>query len=377
MNIAFLNSIEKETYGGMEEWIRLVSLGLVDRGHQVSLLGRPDSRFLRRAGESVPDANKMQLNISGDFGPLVINRIRKHLVDQAIDILCVNFNKDVRLGGIAARIHNHCRVVWSLGMNIAKDKFSHRLLTPRLVDRVIVPSTALKDEIRQYGFMDRHSIDVIPVGIEDNPRSFADSSARLRLRNKYRLPSKAMVAVTVARLVYKKAHEYLIEATPSIVGDYPDTYFLLLGDGPKEQVLREQVRSLNLEDRFIFAGMLDNIDLELAGSDLMIHPAKEEPFGIALLEGMRAGLPIVATRVGGIPEVLGDGDCGVLVEPRNPEAIGLAVRKLLAEPDRMQKLGENGRRRWAENFKYETMISRVENTFLSLTERNTRVASGM
>ena len=122
--------------------------------------------------------------------------------------------------------------------------------------------------------------------------------------------------------------------------------------------------------------MLDNINLELAGSDLMIHPAKEEPFCIALLEGMRAGLPVVASQVGGIPEVLADGDCGILVQPRSPEAISLAVRKLLAEPERMRRLGQNGRQRWSEQFCYTTMVERVERVFESTLDHRARATSG-
>ncbi|UCG62694.1 MAG: glycosyltransferase family 4 protein [Candidatus Zixiibacteriota bacterium] len=377
MNIAFLNSIEKETYGGMEEWIRLVATGLVARGHEAALLGRTGSRFLDRVGKSVPSADSLPLNISGDFDPIVINRIRTYLAERAIDILCVNFNKDVRLGGIAARINNTVRVVWSLGMNIAKDKLSHRLLTPRLIDAIIVPSEALKEEIVGLGFLNRDCVNVIPIGIEDISYGDAESLARDSLRKKYNLPPDAVIALTVARLVYKKGHEYLIDAAPAIIGDYPNLYFLFLGDGPKEKVLRDQVRDLNLSDRFVFAGMLDNIDLELAGSDLMIHPAKEEPFGIALLEGMRAGLPIVASRVGGIPEVVADGECGILVQPRSPEAVSLAVRKLLAEPERMKRLGQNGRRRWAEQFRYSTMVKRVEHVFQSTLDHRSHLTSGV
>ena len=151
MRIAFLNSIEKDIYGGMEEWIRLAALSLSQRGHEVTLLGRADSYFLKRAGEPYESIQTIGLDISGDFNPATINKIKKFLTEQKIDVLTVNFNKDVRLGGLAARFNGTTKVIWSVGLNITKDKMIHKLLTPKLVDHVIVPSESLKTEITKLG----------------------------------------------------------------------------------------------------------------------------------------------------------------------------------------------------------------------------------
>lgn len=368
MRIAFLNSIEAGTFGGMEHWIQLVSAGLLSRGHSIHLLGRPQSSFLDRVCRHVPEANRVSLRISGDFNPSTISKVKRLLSQQRIDVLCVNFNKDVRLGGIAARLNGNVKVVWSVGINITKDRFSHRLLTPRLIDRVIVPSQSLKEQITHYGYITESTVDVIPIGIDATPAPFQNDDARRRLREKYNLSPDAVVAVTVGRLVYKKGHEYLVEAAPQILKMCPSIYFLFLGDGPEEAELRQEVRRLGIEEHVIFAGMLDNIDLELAGADIMIHPSKEEPFGIALLEGMRAGLPIVASRVGGIPEVVVDGKTAILFEPRSPEAIADAVEKVLQDESLMHRLGQAGHERLRKEFPYRVMIDRVEKVFAAVVE---------
>lgn len=366
MKVAFLNSIEKTTYGGMEEWIRLVSGGLVRRGHEAMLIGRPDSVYLKRSAGANRAVRTAALNISGDFNPFTVRSIKRLLHSHKIDLLSVNFNKDVRLGGIAARLGRRVPVVWSVGIDITKRKWRHRFLTPRLVDRVVVPSRALKTELVASRCVKDSLIEVIPIGVEPENPDYDRAQIRRDLRIRYGLPDNALVAVTAARLVYKKGHEYLIDAATELTKRYPNLYFLFLGDGAKEPVLRQQVKQLGLESRILFAGMLDNIDRELAGSDLMIHPSKEEPFGIAILEGMRAGLPVAASRVGGIPDVVAEGETALLFEPRNPDAIIEVVSNLLSDKDRMAQLGAAGKKRATTRFRLEDMIDNIERFFLSM-----------
>ena len=362
MRIAFLNSIEKETFGGMEEWIRLVADGLIQRGHEITLIGRPESKYLRRIAQSATGVNIIPLDISGDFNPTTIGKIRRILEINQIDLLSVNFNKDVRLGGLAAR-GTKIKVVWSVGMNITRNKFIHRWLTRRLIDRVIVPSRALKNEMTRFGYINRAIIDVIPIGIEPKNVNRPDPEARRQLREKYGFAAGATVAVTVGRFVYKKAHEFLIDAAPEIIAIHPEIVFLFVGDGIKRIEYEQQIKRLKLEKHFILTGMIDNIDLELAGADLMIHPSKEEPFGIAILEGMRAGLPVIASRVGGIPEVVAEGETALLFEPCDSEDIARTAISLLSDKSSMARFGEAGQRRCREQFGLEAMIEDVEWAF--------------
>jgi len=366
MNIAFLNSIEKETFGGMEEWIRLVSTGLIDRGHEITLIGRGESEYLRRISQAEDRVRIEPLDISGDFNPATIVRVRNIIEARRIDLLSVNFNKDIRLGGLAARWVGSIPVVWSVGMNITKDKAIHRWLTPKLVDRAIVPSASLKSEITRFGYIEPAIVDVIPIGIAHREFRRPDPESRRALREKYNLPQEATVAVTVGRFVYKKAHEFLIDAAPEIIAQHPEIFFLFVGDGVKRDEYLQQINRLGLEQHFILTGMLDSIDTELAGADLMIHPAKDEPFGIAILEGMRAGLPVVAGQVGGIPEVVTEGETALLCEPCNSTALAQSVNELLDDRPRMELFGRKGQRRCREQFQLDTMIDNVEQAFTRL-----------
>ncbi len=365
MNILFLDSIDKETYGGMEEWIKLVSDGLTARGHTVAVAGRTGSRFLRRiaANTTVPT---LELDISGDFHPETIAKIKRYLEENNIDLLVVNFNKDVRLGGLAARLTRDVRVVWSVGLDITKDSVVHKWLTPKLIDGVIVPSESLKSQITQLGYIKEEIVNVIPIGIPDRPFKRPDPAAADALRKKYHLPKDAVVAVTTARFVEQKGHVHLIDAASELIGAFPKLRFLLLGSGPLEESLRNRMKATGVDNNFAFAGMLDDVDAELAGADLMVHPSIEEPFGIAVLEGMRAGLPIVASRVGGIPEVVGEDDVALMTRPGSPDSLVNAVSKLAGDADLRAYMGQRARRRFEMEFQAETMFERIENYLQSI-----------
>lgn len=364
MNILLLDSIEPQTYGGMEEWIRLVALGLSARGHNVTVAGRPDSEFLRRVDSSGGVAT-LPLDISGDFNPATIARLKSYLSEHEIDLLTVNFNKDIRLGGIAARLDRRARVIWSVGLDITKDSLIHKLLTPRLVDSVIVPSTSLKNQITRRGYIDPDIVRVIPIGIPDKPLAMSREEAHTALRRKYNLPADSLIAVTSGRFVEQKGHRYLIDAAAEIVRQVPSTYFLLLGDGPLRETLQQHIAASGLTDHFIFAGMLRDFNLELAGSDLLIHPSIEEPFGIVLLEAMRASLPVVASDIGGIPEVVSAGETALLVPPRNPQALADSTLRVLRDPVLGASLGRAAHARFEHLFTADRMIDQVEQYFLS------------
>ncbi|MEW5994530.1 MAG: glycosyltransferase family 4 protein [Candidatus Zixiibacteriota bacterium] len=360
MNILFLNSIEKGTYGGMEEWTRLVARSLVERGHRVTVAGRTGSEYIRRAVSEHPRIRQLELDISGDFNPVTITTLKQYMARNDVDVVVVNFNKDIRLGGLAARWEHRPSVVWSVGLDITKDNPVHRFLTPRLIDGVMVPSQSLKNQITKFGYVDPAIVEVIPNATDDRDYVAPGEEARVQLRERYGLPESATIAVNVGRYVNQKGHTFLIEAAKRILKRFDEIVFLLVGDGPLRSSLESQIAQVRLEDHFVLTGMVDRVDGILAGADLMVHSAVEEPFGFALIEGMRAALPIVAPAVGGIPEVVVDGETGLLVEPRNPQALAEAVVTLLGDRARMQALGQAGFQRWEAQFRLGKMVDRVE-----------------
>ncbi|UCG62695.1 MAG: glycosyltransferase family 4 protein [Candidatus Zixiibacteriota bacterium] len=360
MNILFFDSIDKDIFGGLENWIGMVAAHLVRKGHQVAVAGRPGSQYLRRMAAIDDRIKILPVNISGDFNPITIAGIKRLLNDHDIDVVTVNFNKDIRLAGLAARWRGKTRVLWRVGMNITKNNFVHRNLTPRLIDGVITPSRSLKNQLIESGYIMPDMVHVIPNGTKLKDSGLSIEDARHRLREKYNLPPQSTIAVNSGRFVNHKGHAFLIEAAPTIVAKHPDIVFLFLGDGYLQKKHQQRISKLNLEKQFVFAGMLDDLQLELMGSDLMVHPSIIEPFGISLIEGMQAGLPIIASAVGGIPEVVGKTECAVLVDPGNVDQLATAVNSVLDSPGRMRQMGQAAQKRWREEFTIDIMLGRVE-----------------
>lgn len=363
MNLLFLDSVDKDTFGGYENWILLAAGHFLERGHNATLAGRTGSEYLRRGRLACDNAKILELDIHGDFSPGIITKIRRYLIDNKIDLMTVNFNKDVRLGGLAAKASRGTKVVWRIGLDITSRGIAHRLLTPKLVDGVVVPSMALKRQVMRHGYLTDDMVRVIHNGTAEKQFNRPDAAAASALREKYGLPSDSLICVTAGRFVEQKGHGYLVNAARRVVDAVPEARFLFLGDGHLESELRYKVSTHRLDEQVIFCGMLDNIDLELSGADLMVHSAIEEPFSHAILEGMRAGLPIVATEVGGIPEALTDGKTALLVPARDSEMLAGAVIELLRSPERRLAFGTANQERWRRDFRVESMMKKTESYF--------------
>ena len=360
MNLLILDSIDANTFGGYQNWICLIAPELAERGHKIIIVSRPNSEFFNRFEKKPAGMSLIELAISGDFNPFTISKLARLFKKENIDIVICDFNKDVRLGGLAARFSNRPKVIWHLGLNITKNNFAHRFLTPRLIDAAVVPSADLKKQVVASGYIDDNIVKVIPHGIPEPAFDLTAVEAGKKLRAKYNIPTENSIAVTSGRFVSQKGHKYLVEAAREIVNEFPALTFLFLGDGPLENDLKNQITDYKLSKHFVFAGMLNDFNLELTGSDLMIHPSVEEPFGFSVLEGMRAGLPVVASRIGGIPEFAINDKTALLIEPCQSKLIATAVLQFLNSPEKTNSFGQAGKQRWSEDFKLDVMVKNWE-----------------
>lgn len=361
MNLMFLNSIARNTYGGVESWMVRVASEMSRRSHKVVAVGRRGSVFLeymRHTGSRPVEI--YEVKIGGDFNPFTIYRLSGVIKKNAVDFVFVSCNKDLRLGGLAARYSGRTKIVWRIGVDLTRNNWVHRKLTPKLLDGVIAPSSNLKEHITRYGYLSDDLVTVIASATEAFTKRWERDEARRNLRNKYGLSQGSIVAVTSGRFVPEKGHHFLVAAALEIVKVRPEIFFLLLGNGPRESFLKKQVSTLQLDRHFIFPGFLSDFELELTGADLMIHPATEEAFGNALLDGMQAALPVITTNVGGIPEVVEDNRTSVLVPAGDVPGLARAVIELLGDRDKMRRLGEAGYQRWREKYTMEIMIDRLE-----------------
>jgi glycosyltransferase involved in cell wall biosynthesis len=177
----------------------------------------------------------------------------------------------------------------------------------------------------------------------------------------------------VGRLVERKGVIHLIEALGTMQ-DRPHTRLVIVGDGPERPRLEARARQLGLSERVVFRGRVSDAELRRAyeGADVFVLPSvldsrgDTEGLGVVLLEAMNYGVPVVASRIGGIVDIVTDNETGVLVPPGDSGALGGALQALLADPARARSLGEAGRRRLTERFSWDAIVARYDALYRNL-----------
>jgi glycosyltransferase involved in cell wall biosynthesis len=173
------------------------------------------------------------------------------------------------------------------------------------------------------------------------------------------------VVGSVGRFEPVKGYDTLLEAAALLRTRQPKVQFLLAGEGKEESRLKRLAKELRVEDRVFFLGWQQEIPEILSALDLFVLPSRNEGMGRALVQAMAMGKPIVATRVGGVPEVLGEGEAGLLVPPDDPVQLSQAIEQLLTDRELARKLGEGGKRR-APAYSAERMVAEIESLYETL-----------
>jgi len=216
----------------------------------------------------------------------------------------------------------------------------------RWTDRIVTLSDSEAADHLRRGIGVPDQFVTIPSGVDLVPVASARPTS---------LVSGGPVVTAVARLVPVKGFQYLVDAAPEILRRCPQTRFLIVGDGERRAALEARTRAAGLTHRITFVGFREDVASVIAAADLLVLPSINEGMGRVLVMAMALGKPIVATRVGGVAELLGEGEAGLLVPPRDADALAQAISTLLLDGSRAQALGQAGRRR-APRYSAEVML---------------------
>ena len=238
----------------------------------------------------------------------------------------------------------------------------------RLADGFIANCEAVTDEFRRGGAPPGR-IALLPGGVDTERFHPVDAERKRRLREQLGLPATGFLIGYAGKLNRGKGLEHLVAALPSLRAGHADLHLVLIGAGAnqslsQEEALRARVRELGLEERVTFSGYVDNVPEYLQSLDVFVLPTEYEALPNALMEAMACGLPCVASRVGGIPDILEDGVSGRLIAPGDPEAIVRAVSELRDDPERASRYAAAGRRRMETDYAQSALARRLE-SFLS------------
>lgn len=236
----------------------------------------------------------------------------------------------------------------------------------KLSTYVIVNSKSIRDLLIQRDGVRREKIQVIYNGIDLDRfgESVSHHDATLSAIRKH------SVLVAVAANMYSpvKGHATLIAAAKRVCDDFPQVRFVLIGDGVERPRLEELVKRAELQEHFLFLGSRKNVPELLASCNLFVLPSESEGLPNVVLEAMAAGLPVIATAVGGVPELIQDGVTGLLVPSREPKELSASILRLLRDEELCGRLGRAGRERVVRDFTFDRLINVLKRLYTELPQ---------
>jgi glycosyltransferase involved in cell wall biosynthesis len=336
-------------YGGAVQVLLLVE-GLQARDTENVLVVPSGSRVEEEAQRR--NLPVRSLPMAGEADLVFPFRFRRLLREEEPDLVHLHSRRGAdTLGALTARLAGVPSVLsrrvdnpepgWSLAAKY------------RLYEAVITISSAIREVLVEQGVPEGR---IRTVHSALDPAPFQAPCEQAAFRGEFGLPAEGPVVGMAAQFIPRKGHHVLLDAIPEVLSQHPLTSFLLFGQGPLLEEVFHRLEKEGLQDRVYLPGFRDDLPRILPCLDLLVHPAIREGLGIILLQASASGIPIVATRAGGIPEAVADGETGILVPPEDPGALARAISQLLSNPHRATAMGEAGRRRVRDHFSADRMV---------------------
>jgi len=237
----------------------------------------------------------------------------------------------------------------------------------RITDHLVALTPGEAEDYVDLGVMPPHRISVIPSGVD--LRRFTDARVdRLSKRRELGLPPAALAVGFVGWLLPIKGLSFLVQAMPGILARHPESFLVVVGKGEEEGKLRSLADSLGLNGRVLFLGWRPDVEDIIRCLDVLALPSLNEGMGRVLVEAMAAGVPIVASRVGGVPDLVSDGENGLLVPPADSRALEQAISQLFRDEPRRRRMAEKGKNVCGQ-YSAEGMVEQISNLYAILRQR--------
>src|SRR5262245_50952588 len=339
----------RHLYGGAAQ-VQYLLEGLTGRGVENLLLCPKESEL----GAAAPAALVRAVPMRGELDVTLLPRLAAALKRLKPDVVHVHSRRGADLyGGFAAALAG-IPAVLTRRVDALEPRALARLKY-RPYRTVVVLSRAIERQLVDSGVA-RERITLIPSGV-DTQRYRPDAAARERLRAAFALQPDALVVGVVAQLIERKRHSWLFALLPALLREFPQLTVVCFGRGPLEGSLRAELGERGMLSRVVLAGFRRDLPSLVPGLDLLAHPADREGLGLALLEAASAGVPVVACAVGGVPDVVVDGETGLLVARDDAPGMARALRALLGSPDALARFGAAARRHVERRFDVSRLVA--------------------
>jgi len=337
----------RHRYGGARQVLHLMQ-GLTKHGITNVLLCEKNAAIAQDA-QALPIA---VLERPRTATPALIYYVRQAVRQHNIDIVHLHSRRGADdFGAIGARLSG-ARVVVSRRVDNHQPPWLLAMKRP-LYNRVIAISKAIRRVLLTDG-MPRQRVACVSSAIDLS--QYAPPADSTAIRRAFDLPDDSRIVAMVAQFIERKGHRTLVEAMPAIIEAHPKTRFVLFGLGPLQTDTEAFVKEKGLAGHVVFTGFRSDLTSLLPGVDVLAHPAYREGLGIALLEAAAQGVPIVAGRAGGIPEIVKDGQTGRLIPPGDADALADAINALLNDPRQRYNYAQQSRAHIATRFSIDAMV---------------------
>lgn len=379
--IKVLHIITRLDLGGTFEDTLASVLNLDNSKYEVTLSSGPSTALsetlisrLKQGGVRFVEIKQLrrQINIISDS--IALYRIYRLIKNEKYAIVHTHTSKAGALGRLAAHLAKVPIIIHAPHGHIFYGYYGFFptqliiLLEKSLAsftDRLITLTQLGKNDHIKFGIAPANKIVPIYSGIElDKFRQFNIDIKKKK--DQFHLPLDSNLISVIARLAPVKGHRYFLEAAVRIIEVIPKARFLLIGEGPLRKKLIEQVKRLGLTKEVVFFGGCEDIRPFLGISDIVVLPSLNEGMGRILLQAQACGKPVVATRVGGVPEVVRDNETGLLVPAGDAAALADAIIYLLKDKEKRRAISDQAKRWVDSKFSVEAMVKGIANLYQEL-----------
>lgn len=361
------------TWRGGERQTLLLTTGLAARGHVAEIIcppGAPLGDRARAEGLTVHD-----LKMRGELDLVAVGRLRRIFDERDADIVQMHTSHAhtlctlARMGRsrpatvVARRVDYSIHRSGTWGFTHVKYRYG--------VDRYIAISAAIGEQLVKDGVR-RERVRVVHSGVIPLAPPERDRAA---VRAEFGIPADARVVGNVAHMALHKGQIHLVRAIAELAPRYDDLHLLLVGDGEERERLESAAEKLGLSDRVHLAGFRSNVAEFLDAFDMFIMPSLHEGLCTSLLDALSRDVPIIGSRVGGIPEIIEEGVTGLLAPVGDEPALAAAIARFLDEPELARRTARAGHEKADRHFSADAMVDGTVEVYRELLERTATTGS--
>jgi glycosyltransferase involved in cell wall biosynthesis len=383
-----LRAIARLNMGGPTLHVSYLSAGLVDRGYETILVagtvgqGEQSMAYVaERLGVPVVTIPHLHRDISPVRDLLATWRLARMMRVERPTILHTRTAKAGAVGRAAALLAGRSRppiIVHTFHGHVLRGYFGRfwtgffrqleRLLA-RITDALVAVSPEVRDELVALGVAPESKFRVIRLGIELDTRVSTDGAARTDTRRAMGVPEHRFVVGWIGRMTAVKRTDVVLKAFQALRDDGVDAVLCMVGDGPDRVAVEELAGQLGIVRHCLFPGYQEEVGPFFAAFDVFVLPSGNEGTPVTAIEALASGCPVVATRVGGLPDVVGDGVDGFLVEPGAVDELASRLGELARNPELRARMGAAGRERMQTRYAVDRLIDDVDRLYRELLKK--------